>query len=403
MMPETMVSHAPPAPAALTALTLRELREETPQRITDAWCNSLAAQLLDTVEAQQAQGRPHRIIMPDTVLVQPDGACELLSALDEDDAFQPAVEFELKAIAAVLHFAITGESPPGGALLPRGLPAFSDDLLGAIDACLHGDREHRPHSIAAMRARLGFAAPAGDIAAPVAPAPAEVVSEPVSNADELAAAIAGLSAAVGLPAADAAAPVAESPAPAPMPVQPPPPPVSPAPPAATAPARAPRLLLACLAVAALAAGGYGLYQKGRQAGAEAVLAANAPAAPADAAAVLPPPSAEAAPAPAASPVESAPAPAPAPLQASANGEKSPRSDAIRPAPADQPSVTYKLNIKPWGEVYVDGIKRGISPPLKSLTLTGEHTVRIDNPGFASRSVTLRPGKDGLTRIDHVFH
>ena len=67
------------------------------------------------------------------------------------------------------------------------------------------------------------------------------------------------------------------------------------------------------------------------------------------------------------------------------------------------SATYKLIIKPWGTVYVDGVKRGISPPLKTLTLSGEHTIRIDNPEFSSRTIIVHPGKDTSTRIEHAFH
>ncbi|MFL6710117.1 MAG: hypothetical protein ACJ8HI_18095 [Massilia sp.] len=352
-MSDTALS--PPA----VGCTLREFVETTPQGVTDAWCRQLVAQLLRSIETQQAMGRPHRIIMPDSIVVHADGAAELLSSPEEDSEFQPPTAVDLKAIAAVLHFAITGESPPGGPLTPRAPAGLSASLLDAIDACLYGDRSRRPQTIEAMRDLLGMAQP---VAAEVAPAPAPV-------------------------------PVAATPLLAPVEIAPPPPPLSSAP-----PARASRWVLGSVAIALLAAAGYGLYQHGRQAGAESVLASTAAPAPAvaDAAPLPASPAASIEPEPA---VEAAQPPAPAPESAA------PATSAETvPAPAAGPATaTYKLIIKPWGTVYVDGVKRGISPPLKSLTLTGEHTIRIDNPDFHSRTITVRPGKDNTTRIEHAFH
>jgi hypothetical protein len=150
-----------------------------------------------------------------------------------------------------------------------------------------------------------------------------------------------------------------------------------------------RPLLACLAIGLLGAAGFFIYDKGRQAGAEAVLAAAPPAArQAEVPTVAPAPPLEAAPPAeaAAPPSVPAEAPAAAPMQA--------RAALV--------STTYKLMIKPWGEVYVDGVKRGISPPLKTLTLSGAHTVRIDNPDFPSQTFNVEAGADTSTRIEHAF-
>ena len=300
--------------------TVRELVETTPELVTDSWCRQVAADLLHALEARQALDRPHSIIMPDTVIVHAGGAAELLASLDEDAdfpaVFHPPIASDLKAIAALLHYAISGESPPGAALVPRGLPAFSDALLDTIDACLHGERSRRPQSIDAMRAGLGLA-----VAAPVAvepvptpaftPAPAPAT---VSAAEELEAAIAGLAEAVGAsqelepepapaPAlapesmspvalAKAAQPEIAHPAPTAPQSAPVPPPAATAPEShAAPPARLSRPLLACLAIGILGAAGFAIYEKGRQAGAEAVLAANAvaPAPVAVAPAVVPAP------------------------------------------------------------------------------------------------------------------
>lgn len=419
-MAEATLPH--PSLHGAAGLTLRDLVETTPEAVTDSWCRQVAGHLLRTVEQQQAQQRSHRIIMPDTVVVHADGAADVLASNDDDEQFQPPVAMDLKAIAAVLHFAITGESPPGAALLPRGLRQFGDDLLGAIDACLHGDRSHRPQSIDAMRGLLGLAPSPDIVAAPVIePVPAavmEVPPAPQSVADELDEAIAGLAAAVGVPVVDepvVAEPgiaepavveqVVAKPATEPLesvPAVPPPPPVALAKPAPAAapvqaavhpvpPSRMSRPLLACLAIGLLGAAGFVIYDKGRQAGAEDAIAAAPPVArQAEVPAVAPaPPPEPAAPAEAAAPTSlptEAPAVAEAPVQA-------------RAAPV---STTYKLMIKPWGEVYVDGVKRGISPPLKTLTLSGAHTVRIDNPDFPSQTFNVEAGADTSTRIEHAF-
>jgi hypothetical protein len=61
----------------------------------------------------------------------------------------------------------------------------------------------------------------------------------------------------------------------------------------------------------------------------------------------------------------------------------PANRAAAPGPAM--SATYKLHIQPWGVVYVDGVDRGVSPPVKRLVLTpGRHTIRIANPNFHDR-------------------
>ena len=64
----------------------------------------------------------------------------------------------------------------------------------------------------------------------------------------------------------------------------------------------------------------------------------------------------------------------------------------QPQPQPQPGVVvtpngnvYRLQVQPWGVVYVDGVDRGVSPPVKRLTLTpGRHTIRITNPNFSER-------------------
>jgi serine/threonine protein kinase len=55
----------------------------------------------------------------------------------------------------------------------------------------------------------------------------------------------------------------------------------------------------------------------------------------------------------------------------------------------------RLSIKPWGEVLVDGKARGVSPPLKELSIAeGRHRIQIRNgdfPGF-DRELDIKPGR-----------
>lgn len=64
--------------------------------------------------------------------------------------------------------------------------------------------------------------------------------------------------------------------------------------------------------------------------------------------------------------------------------------ATRPAarsPGAASGAVFALQIRPWGVVHVDGVRRGVSPPIKQLILTpGRHAILVTNP--ASRDRTL---------------
>jgi class 3 adenylate cyclase len=71
------------------------------------------------------------------------------------------------------------------------------------------------------------------------------------------------------------------------------------------------------------------------------------------------------------------------------------------APPAGPIVT--LAISPWGEVYVDGEKRGVSPPLRTVKVTpGQHKIEIRNTGFPSHTQTIDVKSDGKIAIKHRF-
>lgn len=67
-------------------------------------------------------------------------------------------------------------------------------------------------------------------------------------------------------------------------------------------------------------------------------------------------------------------------------------------------VPVRFQVYPWGEVYVGGVKRGVSPPLKTLTLApGTYDIEIRNGELPPmrRTVRLDAG-DGPVSISYTF-
>ena len=96
--------------------------------------------------------------------------------------------------------------------------------------------------------------------------------------------------------------------------------------------------------------------------------------------------------------------APKAVQASAPAVAPESADkAAKPAdPASKPG-TVKLAIQPWGEIYVDGGKRGVSPPMKSLSLApGKHRIEIRNGDFAPYKETIEVKSGGESTVQYVF-
>ena len=75
------------------------------------------------------------------------------------------------------------------------------------------------------------------------------------------------------------------------------------------------------------------------------------------------------------------------------------------AAASVPVATGTINIavKPWGEVVVDGENKGVSPPLKRITLPeGKHHVELNNPGFPSYSADIEVAKSKSVTVSYQF-
>jgi serine/threonine-protein kinase len=74
-----------------------------------------------------------------------------------------------------------------------------------------------------------------------------------------------------------------------------------------------------------------------------------------------------------------------------------------PAPVEKKPATLALAISPWGEIYVNGKKRGISPPVTSLKLPeGKYTIEIRNGDFPAYSQTVELPAAGRATVRHKF-
>lgn len=132
------------------------------------------------------------------------------------------------------------------------------------------------------------------------------------------------------------------------------------------------------------------------------------AAPAGPEAAAPAGPAEAPPEPAAPPpVKKKRAPAAFKLAPPAEKPRPPRAwEAPRAEPAPAPSLepgTLVFQVIPWGEIYIDGKKRGVSPPLREIEVrAGWHRIEVRNADFPAYvdSIEVEPG--ARIRIRHRF-
>jgi len=97
---------------------------------------------------------------------------------------------------------------------------------------------------------------------------------------------------------------------------------------------------------------------------------------------------------------------PQPRTQIATAKPAPKPEKSAAAPAPAPVVAagiIQFAIQPWGEVFVDGRSRGVSPPLRTLELPpGPHTVEVRNTSFPAHTqrVDVRSGEP--VRIRYQF-
>lgn len=302
---------------------------------------------------------------------------------------------DIYALCAVMHALVIGSKPAPAPerraedtyepLASLGLPKYSQDFLSAIDAGLAMAPADRPQTLADLAGMLGIAAQveiAPDLIAP-------------------------------LPASHAAPPAAAA--------------------AAHQPARGRHpLLVLLLVVALIGAGVYAWFESGMGAPnalitRSEVVQPNPPAVhpmppPTPGAGSVAPPSppelrapqesAPQTPAPESAPVlGETPAPSAPPTEAPATvavpstvtPAEAPAAVAEEAAKPKPIPVLVRLDIRPWGEVWINGVARGISPPVKELRLIpGKYQVVLRNAGLPPYRTTLevKAGKPAV--ISHVF-
>lgn len=90
-----------------------------------------------------------------------------------------------------------------------------------------------------------------------------------------------------------------------------------------------------------------------------------------------------------------------PLQAAQTNEE--QAEQARAEAAADVDIRVGLSIRPWGEVFINGASQGVSPPLRSLSLTpGEYRVRIVNGDLPPHQQTLTVKEGESASIAHDF-
>ncbi|KQX95629.1 hypothetical protein ASD28_19555 [Massilia sp. Root133] len=369
----------------LEGRTVRDIVEYSPEQVNEVWCRKILRQILQSLELQYAMHMPHRAITPDTIVFHENGEPLLIPTDFGPPEAQEADD--LNALARIIHYAITRELAPTGPLAGRA-EGYSDSLVNAVDRCMDPDPARRPQSIEQLRDLLGIV-PLGP---PVGAAVASHMTLPMP-------------------------PDAPAPAPDLGPAAAPP---AAAPPAFMQTAERPRrsLNLSRWQRWAVAAGGgavlialaLAMFAEMRDSGSfdHVVLTlpqqADKPSVATGAAAAGALDSGEgyvAPDSPAASPaaVPQTPANPAAPIVA---GQAQSAPDTRLPGVVVTPNGNlYKLQIQPWGVVYVDDVDRGVSPPVKRLVLApGRHTIRVTNPNFHDRVLEVDTASgDGQITVD----
>jgi serine/threonine-protein kinase len=80
---------------------------------------------------------------------------------------------------------------------------------------------------------------------------------------------------------------------------------------------------------------------------------------------------------------------------------------VASAPAKSPATAgpsrIELAVNPWGEVFVDGKSRGVSPPMRTVEISpGSHTIEIRNATFPSYVQKVEVKSGDAVRIRHKF-
>jgi non-specific serine/threonine protein kinase len=94
----------------------------------------------------------------------------------------------------------------------------------------------------------------------------------------------------------------------------------------------------------------------------------------------------------------------APAATSPPASVAPGAPPSAPSPAPAPRMgKIQFSIKPWGEIVIDGRPRGVSPPIKELSLPeGRHRVEIRNSTFPRYASDVQVKAGASVSITHAF-
>ncbi|MES2014855.1 MAG: protein kinase [Pseudomonadota bacterium] len=405
--------------------TIKDIVNGSPEMVNEEWCRKILKQILEALEMLYTMRILHRDVSPDNIIVQENGDAVLLDfgsarqiigdrtrglTVILKPGYAPVEQYagdasldqgaytDIYALSAVIYFAIMKEPPatsiarmvkdPILPLAERGVPGYSREFLHAIDKGLAVMAHERPQTIDAFRELLGItssgtprARPSGDTQRFATMRRMPEAGAPVTGARAPADKQAG---ALPVPPHSGST-VRKAPSTAKPALQ------------ASAPRWASR---AAMALALLAIIGFGAKWLLGTPGDVVMPAPQAEVAP-----VLP----DASEAPPQAPeAASAAVLAAEPVITPPLAEAAPADPATDPAavPVVPDTASYRLAIKPWATVYVDGKESGVTPPLKRLVLpSGKHKIRIVNPSFPDymTEVNLPKGKTGTIDYDFAAH
>lgn len=446
--------------------TFRQVIQESPQSITEAWLKPVLKPLLEALDTLYRQNILHRDISPDNIMIQPDGSAVLLDfgaarqiindltqvltvilkpgyapieQYADDQSMKQGPWTDIYALSAVMYFAIAKKPPatsvarmikdPVEMLAARDREGFSKDFLAAIDKGMAVNPEDRPQSISEFIRILKIDAQPASPRSESKEKPAKPTesSRKRSPADET-------------PTVQQPRRAREASRKNAVPAN-----------------RLPTLAswgLIGIGVVLIGFAGmrYALRTTKQQAAPNAIQVVNStpspasgksegtqstatksesagksdanPAASAGTASVAPTASvASAAPNVSSAPASTEPstkhataasanvpandtsshqASAASKAATPASAQPTPTAEASHEAPAIQSGIV-RFNVRPWGSVYVDGTLRGVSPPMKRLQLDeGKHQVRIVNPNFPEKSMSITINAKRSAAVDVDF-
>ncbi|MYN03545.1 protein kinase [Pseudoduganella sp. DS3] len=439
--------------------TFKAVCRDNPELVNEAWLKRLLQPVLGALEALYAANILHRDVSPENIMIQPDGQPVLLDfgaarQIVQDMAqsltvilkpgFAPVEQYaddesmrqgpwtDIYSLSAVMYAAITGKAPPAAVarmlndpiepLAIAGRAGYSNQFLDAIDRGMAVRPEVRPQSIAEFAALLGLQdapasqapsasrAPAGNAAPTAAPqaAAAPAGEQKARDAAHVPAAVPAAATEAAAPARrpSRSKPASDSGKPGAKPVaKPGQSSAKAAPPSRPAGAGSNKMIGAGVAALLLVVAGAFWFADGSPvtpvtpAVAESAGVEDSPASQsaneASVAAAIAAGASAAASEALATPVNANPV-------ASAAAGAVPDA-AAQEAPAAPTSGNLTIAVQPWATIYVDGVQKGITPPLKKITLPlGEHEVRLENPNFPPhvRKITIDARKP--VTIKHDF-